>query len=273
LGVRRVNNFTFQNEVGRGGMAQVCQELGRFDRRIAVKTASPRELHGAFFILNEAQVLSRLNHPHIIGYIGRGKTIDGPFLAIELFAGQSLADYLNKFAGLPPAPALGALKAAASALAYLHDNGLVHCDVKPGNILINGPAVKLIDFACARPEGEWLAVENGDSRYPLISGSPSYLSPDRLTSRRAPNKSDDIFALGLTFYAMLTGEKAIKLDKNLSLVDALNKALLDLHAKISETALPEPFKMLLFKMIGIGESGRFNDCHEILEYIEILRPF
>jgi len=275
LGVRRVRNFTFHHPLGSGGTGNVYLERGRCDRRIAVKInrlMDPLHSHrGRFYIENEARVLAGLSHPHIIGFEGTARTELGPCLAVQYVEGEDLNDYIFRSKGIPYRPALQLFRGLASAVEHIHEQGVVHADIKPGNVRLTKYGLILLDFAFARPEGQWLPVEiEEEPGTPRLLGTLSYLAPERVFDKRPPLKKDDRLALGLIFFEMLTGENAINIDGSALWGQALKQAYQELHRKISLLPIPEPGKNLIRKLIGLSKLGGYADDREILRDIDQL---
>ena len=176
------------------------QVLGR---PVAVKMLTARYLSHPSVrhrILTEAQAVARLSHPRITSVYdyGEARTESGerlPYVVMELLSGPTLAERLRD-GPLPVRTALHVCVQVASALATAHDRGVVHRDVKPGNVMLTPTGVKVLDFGLAAAVGEH---SDGD-----VLGTPAYLAPERLTNGDAVSASD-VYGLGLLLYATLAG--------------------------------------------------------------------
>ncbi|MFA4967849.1 MAG: protein kinase, partial [Candidatus Margulisiibacteriota bacterium] len=210
LGIRRVGGFNFGQQVGAGGFSRVVEERARCGRPVAIKFDTAEiffSRNANRFIDREAAVLSVLDHPNIIKYLGHGKFFprrtksgeqrpslakmipeaSGSFLALEYLGDYRKANQFVEGAADRVGSVLFIIEKTALALAYLHNKGLVHADVKPANILANGANVKVIDFASARPEGQRIEPE---TEY-WVMGTRGYLSLSRL-KHNPPTKADDL---------------------------------------------------------------------------------
>ncbi|MEO7931569.1 MAG: bifunctional serine/threonine protein kinase/MFS transporter [Chthoniobacterales bacterium] len=202
--------------LGRGGMGAVYQaRQKRLDRVVALKILPPRVDQDPSFAARferEARALAKLHHPHIVSLHEFGEA-DGLFYFImEYVDGVNLRQLLN--AGrIAPSEALAIVPQICEALQFAHDRGIVHRDIKPENILLNQAGqVKIADFGVAKMvAGEWhstdtpLAAE-GQTEAGKIIGTPSYMAPEQMSHPQDVDNRADIYALGVVFYQMLTGE-------------------------------------------------------------------
>jgi serine/threonine-protein kinase len=195
--------------LGRGGMGAVYKARQRdLDRMVALKILRPGLDHVPGFsdkFTREARALARLNHPGIVTLYEFGRTPAGRyFILMEFVDGVNLGQLLS--AGrLSPREALAIVPPLCDALQYAHDQGLVHCDIKPENLLIDRLGrVKIADFGIARlglgnnPEAPAAGKE--------IIGTPAYMAPEQHTAPDTIDHRADLYALGVVFYQMLTGE-------------------------------------------------------------------
>lgn len=181
--------------LGQGGMATVYRARDhRLGRLVAIKILDDHGTSGTGIMLREDRVLARLAHPHIVGVYDSGTLPDGrSFLVLELIEGEPT----SHLAPLPVDRALRIAEQVASALAYAHAQGVVHCDLKPQNVLLDARGeAKLTDFGVASADAAPVGA--------MVYGSAAYLAPERL--RGAPTSpAVDIYALGATLYFLLTG--------------------------------------------------------------------
>lgn len=197
--------YRLHHLLGAGGVADVHEATDtRLDRQVAVKllretTAS--ETDRARF-LSEAKLLARLSHPHLVRVLDAGIDQDRPFLVLELVRGSTLADALG--GPLPPARVAAIGSDIASALVDVHEAGVVHRDVKPGNVLLDegGPAM-LADFGIAKLVDD----TSHHTRTGHVVGTIAYLAPEQVAGEPITT-AVDVYSLGLVLLEALTGGRA-----------------------------------------------------------------
>jgi len=211
------DRYVVERELGRGGMATVylARDLSN-DRLVAIKV-----LHSEFGLTigadrfkREIRVAARLQHPNIIGILDSGETVGPPetgggrlWFTMPLVEGENLYERLQREQQLDPTEALRIATAVAGALAYAHDNGVVHRDIKPDNIMLLGDQVLVADFGVARAVSE---AQEKLTATGMVVGTPTYMSPEQASADKAIDGRSDIFALGCVLYEMLAGEPPFK---------------------------------------------------------------
>lgn len=230
---RHISRYEIIRELGRGAMGTVY--LGRdplINREVVIKTLQSQstddeeveKARARFF--REAEAMGKLSHPNIVTVYDVGDYEGTVYMAMELLDGSNLVPYCNKNNRLPIPDVMGIVASVARALDHAHGSGVVHRDIKPGNIQIlkNGD-VKVVDFGIAR------VMETSQTRTGIIVGSPGYMSPEQVEGNELDGRSD-LFSLGSVFYELLTGERPFKGD-----------SLTSLFLQIT-TAKPIPIKIL-----------------------------
>jgi len=250
-GPRRVlaGRYELTGLLGRGGMADVHRaEDTVLEREVAVKLLrmhAATESDRARFA-DEMQLLAALDHPFLVAVLDAGVSEeDQPFLVLELVEGRSLAQHCQAgpVAGHRLAP-VGAELAAV--LGYVHERGIVHRDIKPGNILIGGDGhVKLADFGIARMLGD----ATGHTLTGTTVGTAAYLAPEQVRGEPV-SPASDVYSLGLVLLEALTGRRAYT-------GAPLEAAMSRLHtAPLIPTSLPTGWPALLTRMSATEPADR-----------------
>jgi eukaryotic-like serine/threonine-protein kinase len=204
IGETLSGRFRIERLLGRGGMSSVWQaydeELGR---PVAIKLLHTRRLESADSVdrfEREARTLALLAHSGIVTVIDRGETDDRPFIVCELVDGRDLHERISLEGRLPVPEALAIAVQVAGALAYAHERGVVHRDVKPHNVLLTADGhAKLTDFGIARVEDAPGLTNPG-----RVLGTGDYVAPEQAQGRPLDGRAD-IYALGALLYHCLTG--------------------------------------------------------------------
>ena len=199
------NRYELQELIGGGGMADVYKARDiLLDRTVAVKILHEQFKRDTEFIQKfhrEAQAAAKLSHPNIVNIYDVGVMGDDHYIVMEYVPGSTLKDRIKQEGHLSVEDALRVAKDIASALAHAHANNLVHCDIKPHNILMmpDGSA-KVADFGIARAVTESTMTYTGN-----VVGSVHYFSPEQAKGTMITPRSD-VYALGVVLYEMLTGQ-------------------------------------------------------------------
>lgn len=217
----KLGRYDVEKELGKGAMGVVY--LGRdpkINRVVAIKTMAlsqefePDELEDVkerFF--REAETAGRLNHPNIVTIYDAGEEHDLAYIAMEFLSGKDLTPYTKPDALLPPEKVLKMIADSADALAYAHDNNVVHRDIKPGNIMFDAETdkLKITDFGIAR------ITDSSKTKTGMVLGTPSYMSPEQLAGKKVDGRSD-LFSLGVMLYQMVTGKLPFTADSMATLM-------------------------------------------------------
>ena len=200
----RLGQYTVLDEIGKGGMGQVFRaEHAMMGREVAVKVLprakSTPESEAAF--RREMRMLGRLDHENLVRAFDAGYDAMVSYLVTELVPGIDLKHYVQKHGPLDEATAASVIAQAARGLAYAHDQGLVHRDVKPGNLLVmQDGRVKVLDLGLAGSQ-----LEEESSRIGRVVGTMDYIAPEQIRAPDDVGPSADIYALGCTLYYAVTG--------------------------------------------------------------------
>src|ERR1043165_1185572 len=248
--MQAIGPFQVIRELGRGGMGEVyLARDSRLDRQVAIKAlpallASDPDRFARF--QREAKVLASLNHPGIGAIYGIEEAAGQHYLILEYVEGETLAERLTRGA-IAVEESLSIACQIAEALEAAHDKGVIHRDLKPGNVMVTAEGViKVLDFGLARaddhpsstsntpftPDSPTLAPAASTTIPGIILGSPGYMSPEQALGKSVDKRSD-IFAFGCVLYEMLTGERAFPGENAAAALGAV------LHVEPDASALPD----------------------------------
>jgi serine/threonine protein kinase len=197
------DHYTLKQEIGRGGMSIVylAEDL-RHDRPVAVKLVQPEVTtsSSAERFLREIQITAKLQHPHILPLLDSGAREDLLYYIMPHIEGESLRDRLSAGDRLTFEESIGITQQVAAALQYAHDNGIIHRDVKPENILLSAGLAVLSDFGVASAIGD----EDNKSSTRFTVGTPAYMAPEQAEREKVDHRADQ-YSLACVLFEMLTG--------------------------------------------------------------------
>ena len=232
------DRYEIGRRVGRGGMAEIFQARDiLLDRSVAIKVLFAEFAVDPAFVerfRREAQSAAGLNHPNIVGVYDWGRVNNTYYIAMEFVDGRTLADIIRQNNNFTPVQVCDVISEVALALDSAHQNGVIHRDVKPGNILISTTGqVKVADFGIARALGA--GIEQNLTQTGAVMGTATYFSPEQAQGAPTDQRSD-IYSLGIVMYEMLagtvpfTGENAVaiaykQVHEDPAPLDRLNKSI------------------------------------------------
>ena len=263
-----IAGFQLIKRVGRGGMGAVykAKQLS-VDRVVAVKILRPSLARNESFIARfkeEAKAAAKLNHPHVVQAIDAGEDGGFYYFAMEFVDGETLHRLMLREGVIEEKQGLKIAFDVAEALSHAHQQGIVHRDVKPGNIMISRDGVtKLCDLGLARIQDEEIAVGGRGAAV----GTPYYISPEQAMGQLDVDCRSDIYSLGATLYRALVGKPAF---------DAPTPAeILEKHVRTPlpwprdhNPALSENISYLIAKMMAKKPAERYQTPDELIEDIQ-----
>ncbi len=207
------NSYTIERELGGGGMSRVfVAEERTFGRKVVVKVLPPETSaavsHERF--RREILLAARLQHPNIVPVITAGDADGVPYFTMPFVDGESLRARLVRTGPMSPAAVARVLRDVACALAYAHERGIVHRDIKPDNIILTKHHALVLDFGVAKAIAAATSRSDEISQSGLTSvgvalGTPAYMAPEQALADPTTDYRTDLYALGVTGYEMLTG--------------------------------------------------------------------
>ncbi|MBL9122968.1 MAG: protein kinase [Planctomycetaceae bacterium] len=276
-----------------GGLGDIFRAVDTdLNRQVAlkfIKQNQARDPDSRTRFLVEAEVTGRLDHPSVVPVYGLGESADGrPFYAMRFIEGTTLAEAIKRLHEQPGdfvagrrtefRCLLGHFIAACNTIAYAHDRGVVHCDLKPANIMIGkynetlvldwGLALS-IDNVPARTSGPapTLLVPRGGNSSRLGGGTPGYMSPEQLPGAERPvSPASDIYSLGATLYELLTGQTAIN-PRSATVMDEIRRNQFSRPRSVN-AAVPPALEAICLKAMATNPAERYRTAQELAADVE-----
>src|SRR5947207_8689715 len=244
----KIGHYTIVSELGRGGMGVVYKARdASLNRFVAIKVLGEQLTEDATFLqrfVREAQAAAGLSHPNIVQIYFIGEDNGHPYFVMEYVSGRSLDQLLRAEGRIDNPRASQIILQAAHGLAAAHDMGIIHRDIKPANLILDDRGLlKIADFGLALPvDAHTQLTATG-----MFVGTPGYLAPEQCRGEKADHRTD-IYALGITYYQLLTGTPPFKGESPLALL----KQILDEEPPDVTTVNPDvdpESRRILQKMI------------------------
>lgn len=267
-----ISNYEIKSILGEGGMGTVyLAEHIKLGRQVAIKVLLPHLLKNELVrsrFVNEAKLMSTLQHPNIVTLFDYIEDDNGLSLIMEYVQGQPLDEYIQEVSGpIPESDAIVMLKQALEGFAYAHKKGLVHRDIKPSNFIVTSDKkVKILDFGIAKLVGE---AGNKLTKTGSHIGTVYYMSPEQVRGYELDLRSD-IYALGVSFYQMLTG--VCPYDGLTTEFDVFNKIVADElpDPRSIYPGISEHMHRVIQKATAKNVDDRFQSCDEFIQGLDQL---
>lgn len=269
--ISQLGRYEVSSELGQGAMGVVYKAKDPLiDREVALKTINlslaqeEREEFEARFY-QEAKAAGRLSHPNIVTIFDVGRSEDIAYIAMEYLHGRELRDLLNDNKMLPVEQVIDITSQVALGLAYAHENGIVHRDVKPSNVMVGRDGhVKITDFGIARMASAAVRTQTG-----MVLGSPKYMSPEQVMGRLTDQRSD-IFSLGVMLYEMLTGQAPFQGENiNAIMYQTLNS--IAPPPSSLNSAVPEMLNFIVAKALAKDLDSRYQNARDLANDLRACR--
>ena len=260
------DRYRVEARIGQGGMAEVFRGFDPvLNRTVAIKVLLPQFARDAGFVARfrrEAQAAARLNQPNIVGVYDTGADGDRQYIVMEFVEGRTLAEFLAGGRRLTPVQSVELTQKIAAALASAHAQGIVHRDIKPGNVMVTRDGtVKVMDFGIARMQTDITAPQTSS-----VIGTPTYLSPEQAQGQPVDARSD-LYSLGCVLYELLAGQPPFTGDTPVAIA----------YKQVNETPVPPSahnadvpprLDAVVMKCLAKNPANRYQSAEELSEDLE-----
>lgn len=279
-----LGGYEILQPLGQGGMGAVylARQIS-LQRNVAVKVLHPQLAKDAQFIsrfTREAYAAAQLVHHNVVQIHDIGAEKDTHFYSMEFVEGQTLGDVVQHSGKLDPEAAVGYVLQAARGLKFAHDQGMIHRDVKPENLLLNDQGiVKVTDLGLVKTAG---STDTGIARGgqhagdgkaanltqpQIVMGTPAYLPPEQITDAANVDARADIYSLGCTFYDLLTGRPPFE---GRTAVEVMTKHTTQaiIPPDVVVKRVPKTLSAILMKMVAKKPQDRYQNMTEVIKALE-----
>ncbi len=263
---QRFGRYRVLEEIGRGAMGAVFKGYdATLDREVAIKVLAPHLVWDSQFVerfLREARVAARLHHPNIVAIYDVGQEGGWYYFVMEHLPGETLREQIRRRGALPPEEVVQIAAQLASALDYAHEQGVVHRDVKPGNVIVDPDGhVTLTDFGIVKAASETHLTATG-----MTVGTPEYMAPEQATGGEVGPWTDR-YALGVVAYEMLSGRVPFQADSTMALLYRIvHEPHPPLHGVRPE--LPAAVDAVLGRALAKEPARRYPSAQAFVEALE-----
>ncbi|MBN9121966.1 MAG: protein kinase [Planctomycetes bacterium] len=259
-----IGRYRVLKKVGQGGMGAVYLGFDvRLGRRVALKVLLPSQAadpESRERFVREARAAAMVRSDHVVTIFDVGEERGVPFIAMEYLVGYPLDQYLRATGELPLAQVLRVARETVLGLAAAHELGLIHRDIKPGNVWLEAPhgRVKILDFGLARAQNDETHITTSG----LVVGTPAYMSPEQARGLKLDGRSD-LFSLGVVFYRLVTGKMPFDGSTTMAILTSL--AVDDpVLARRLNPDLPPALEAVINKLLAKKPDDRYQTAWELL---------
>jgi hypothetical protein len=254
-------------ELGRGGMGQVFKARDvELDEIVAIKALlSPgQSAQEEMRLLREVQICRRITHPNVVRVYDIGKFQGGLFVTMEFIEGRGLDELIEQDSPLPFDRIRFLLSEITSGLHEAHSQGVIHRDLKPGNIRVSDTRLKILDFGIAAMGGLGARLTHAG----FVMGTPMYLAPDQILGGE-PDSRSDLYSLGVLAYTMIAGREPYDTgDINLLLLKQIHAT--PPHIRTFRPETTDPWAQFLDRLMAKDPRFRYQSAQEVLNVLEKL---
>ena len=266
MNVCKIEGYQLGEPLGRGGYGVVYEAFGGdYANTVAIKLVADAEATERF--RHEMHLVQRLAHPNFVVAYSAGE-IDGVlYIVMERLEGPNLQIQVKEKGPVDWEQSLGIIKQAALALTHAHSRGLIHRDVKPGNLMWDGDRIKITDLGLATLISDRARKQSSSER--SIAGTPHFMAPEQARGLTHVDERSDIYSLGATWLYLVTGESRIREKK---LEHALKILAQGEFQEPDISALPVEVQNVLGRMLQYDPADRFQSMEHVVDAIDSLIP-
>lgn len=256
------NRYQLLQTLGTGGMAVVYRAYDlRLERPVAIKVLRQDYTESDGFrerFRQEAKAAANLSHPNIVTVHDFGLDASRLYIVMEYVPGTDLKSILKERGHLDVDEAISLIVQACAGIGYAHRAGLVHCDVKPHNMLVTpDQRLKVTDFGIARA----LSSIAPDEKHDVVWGSPLYFSPEQAAGQ-APSPASDVYSLGVVLYEMLTGQLPFTATDPVELA-RLHRETMPVAPRLINSEIPIALDQIIMKVLSKEPSARYRTADQL----------
>lgn len=269
--ISAIGRFNIIREISRGGQGTVyLADDPQLERKVAIKMLHATSDEQKESLLREARITSKFQHQNIVTLHDAGEHEGVPYLVYAFVEGETLAQMLKRTGMLTTAHAARLIAGVLDGLAYAHQQGVMHLDIKPANVIVaqNGQPM-LLDFGIARHVGYQSEIADG------INGTPQYMAPERITSQGIDVRSD-IFSVGIMLYEMVTGKPAVSGETVLQVFHRVANEKVVAPSSLNAD-VDERLEVIILKAVAKKPEDRYQDAEAmrkaLLNYLDAPQEF
>lgn len=264
------NRYQLLQTLGSGGMAVVYRARDlNLERYVAVKILRPDFSKDEGFrkrFHQEAKAAANLSHPNIVTVHDFGLDGERLFIIMEYVPGTNLKSMIREQQVIPTEKALDLMIQAAQGIGYAHRAGLIHCDIKPHNMLVAPDGrLKVTDFGIARA----LTTIQPDEKNAYVWGSPQYLSPEQAEGL-PPSPASDVYSLGIVLYEMVTGKLPF-FSKDATELTRMHKEVVPISTRNFNPEVPVTLDQIILKVLSKEQTSRYRTADQFGRVLENLK--